>query len=89
MSDLDNYALWNDIYIDENGYTILPSYNFDSNNPEEQLINISKSDIDRDFRAGNVVDNMIWCIHNLDVEALEDYEYEVFGYHKDTVDFSM
>ena len=89
ISDLDNYALWNDIYIDENGDTILPYYNFDSNNPEEQLINISKSDIDRDFRAGNVVENMIWCIHNMEVEALEDYEYEVFGYHKDTVDFSM
>lgn len=91
LTDLGDYASWNDMYIDENGDKILPFYNYDSKNPEdrEQLINLSKPDVDHDFREGNVVENMIWCIQNLDVTALEDYEFEVFGYFDCVIDFSM
>lgn len=91
LTDLGDYAAWDEIYIDENGDKILPFYNYDSKNPEdrEQLINLSKLDVDHDFREGNVVENMIWCINNLDVTALEDYEFEVFGYFDGVIDFSM
>lgn len=85
----DDYASWNDMYIDENGDFILPYYNYDAKNSKEQLINLSKPDIQHDFRNGNVVENMIWCIHNLQVEALEDYESNVFGYCNKTINFQM
>ena len=91
LTDLGDYAAWDEMYIDENGDIILPFYNYDSKNPEdkEQMINLSKPDVDHDFREGNAVKNMIWCIQNLDVTALEDYEYEVFGYFDCVIDFSM
>lgn len=62
------------MYIDVNGNNILLFYNYDSKNPERQLINLSKQDIQHDFRDNNVVENMIWCIQIMQVEALEDYE---------------
>lgn len=91
LTDLGDYAAWDEMYIDENGDIILPFYNYDSKNPEdkEQMINLSKPDVDHDFRENNVVENMIWCIQNLNVTALEDYEYEVFGYFDCVIDFSM
>lgn len=91
ITDLGDYAAWDEMYIDENGDKILPFYNYDSKNPEEkeQLVNLSKPDVDHDFRENNVVENMIWCIQNLDVTALEDYEFEVFGYFDGVIDFSM
>ena len=88
-SDFGDYALWNDIYVDENGDIILPYYEYDSMSPEERLINLSKPDADHDFKEGNVVENMIWCIQNMDVTALEDYEFSVFEYIGDTINFSM
>ena len=88
-SDFGDYALWNDIYVDENGDIILPYYEYDSMSPEEKLINLSKPDADHDFKEGNVVENMIWCIQNMDVTALEDYEFSVFEYIGDTINFSM
>lgn len=88
-SDLGDYAIWNDIYIDDKGDVILPYYDYDAKNPEEQLINLSKPTVQHDFREGNVVENMIWCINNLDVEALEDYEFSVFGYCSETIYFQM
>lgn len=89
VTDMGDYAFWNDIYADENGDIILPYCNYDSSCPEERQINLSKPDVDHDFREGNVVKNMIWCIQNLNVNALEDYEYEVFGYSGDTINFQM
>ena len=88
-TDFGDYAVWNEIYIDENGDVILPYCNYDAQNPEKELINLSKPDVDHDFREGNVVENMIWCIKNLDVTALEDYEYEIFGYNNSTINFEI
>lgn len=88
-TDFGDYAAWNDMYIDDSGDVILPYCDYDSKNSEEKLINLSKPIIDHDFRQGNVIENIIWCIQNMDVTALEDYEYEVFGYFDDTINFSM
>lgn len=84
-----NYALWNALHTNKEGDVILPWYDYNSNNPKTLMINLSKSNIDRDFRKFNVVENMLWCIENLDIKALEDYECSVFGYKDDTIDFSM
>lgn len=91
VTDLGDYAVWNEMYIDENGDKILPFYYYDSQKSEDkkQLINLSKLNVDHDFRDSNIVENMIWCIQNLDVTALEDYEYGVFHYSKGTIDFTM
>ena len=89
VSDFGDYAMWNEMYTDDNGDVILPYCDYDSSNPEEKLINLSKPIIDHDFREGNVIENMIWCIQNMNVTALEDYEYEVFGYFDNTINFSM
>lgn len=88
-TDFGDYAAWNDMYMDDSGDVILPYCDYDSSNPEEKLINLSKPIIDHDFREGNVIENMIWCIQNMNVTALEDCEYEVFGYFDDTINFSM
>lgn len=89
VTNFGNYEDWNGLYRDGNGDLILPYCNYDSNNPEEVLINLSQTGINRDFSKYNAVKNMFWCIENLEVGALEDYEYEVFGCHKDSIDFSM
>lgn len=91
LTDLGDYAAWDELYIDENGDKILPFYNSDAKNPEdrEQMINLLKPNVDHDFRQGNVVENMIWCIQNLKVEALEDYEFGVFSYFDGVIDFDM
>lgn len=87
ITDLGDYELWNDMYMDNNDNLILPWYDYVEN--EERLINLSKKDIDRDFSKYNVIENMLWCIENLEVTAIEDYEWEIFGYHGDTVNFAM
>lgn len=87
FTELGDYEQWNDMYYDENGDVILPWYDYVKN--EKQLINLSKVDINRNFNKYNVIENMLWCIENLEVTAIEDYEWEVFGHHGDTVDFSM
>lgn len=89
VTDYGDYALWNALHNNKEGDVILPWYNYNSNNPKTLLINLSKSNIDRDFSNFNVVENMLWCIENLDVKALEDYECSVFGYKDDTIDFCM
>lgn len=89
FTDLEDCNCWNDMYFDDNGDVILPYCDYFGSQVDERLINLSKLDIDRDFRNYNVVENMIWCMQNLDVDVLEDYEYEVIGYHGDTIDFSM
>lgn len=91
VTDLGDYASWEELHIDENGNVILPYYNYDSKNPEdrERLINLSEPVVKHDFREGNVIENMLWCIENLDVDALEDYEFDVFGLCDDVINFSM
>lgn len=91
VTDLGDYASWEELHIDENGNVILPYYNYDSKNPEdrEKLINLSKPVVEHDFREGNIIENMLWCVENLDVDALEDYEFDVFGLCDGVIDFSM
>ena len=91
VTDLGDYASWEELHIDENGNVILPYYNYDAKNPEdrEKMINLSDPVVKHDFREGNVIENMVWCIENLNVTALEDYEYAVFGYYGESIDFSM
>ncbi|MBQ6886253.1 MAG: hypothetical protein IJN54_01910 [Lachnospiraceae bacterium] len=89
FSDLGDYEQWHDLYKDDDGNLILPWCDYIKN--EEMLINLSENRIDRDFRQYNAIENMIWCIDNLgvDITAIEDYEYEVFGCHTNTIDFAM
>ena len=85
-----DYHEWDKISIDEKGNILVPYFNYDDH-PEdgEQLINLSDVGIDRDFRNHSIVENLAWCIENLKVEPLEDYEYDVFHYHSDTIDFEI
>lgn len=89
ITDFGDYASWNEMYIDDNGDLLLPWCNFDAKEPEEELINLSKVGIDRDFSKYNAVENMIWCIENLNVDVLEDYEHSVFSMYEDTIKFDM
>lgn len=89
VTDYGDYALWNALHTNKEGDVILPWYNYNSNNPKTLLINLSKTNIDRDFSNFNVVENMLWCIKNLDIKALEDHDCSVFGYKDDTIDFCM
>ncbi|MDD3362790.1 MAG: hypothetical protein PHW34_14075 [Hespellia sp.] len=90
ITDFGDYELWNDMYRDDKGDIILPWCNYDLQNSEEVLVNLSQTNIDRDFSKYNAVDNMIWCIENLAVTGLEDYEYAVFDYDNDAgIRFSM
>ena len=84
------YHEWDKISVDEKGNILVPYFNYDDH-PEdgERLINLSDVSIDRDFRNHSVVENLAWCIENLKVEPLEDYEYDVFHYHSDTIDFEI
>ena len=85
-----DYHEWDKISIDEKGNILVPYFNYDDH-PEdgEQLINLSDVGIDRDFRNHSIVENLAWCIQNLKVESLEDYEYDVFHYRSDTIDFEI
>lgn len=91
VTDLGDYASWDELHIDEDGNVILPYCNYDSKNPEdsETLIYLSEPVVEHDFREGNVIENMLWCIQNLDVDVLEDYEFDVFGLCDGVIDFSM
>lgn len=89
ITNFGDYALWNELCTNEEGDVMLPWCDYDSNTPEELMINLSQNNIERDFSKYNVADNMLWCIENLDVKALEDYEYSVFEYNDDTIDFCM
>lgn len=83
------YEEWNNLYTDSNGDLILPYCDFDSNSPEEIEIILSQSGIDRDFREYTVIENMIWCIENLPVTEIEDYEYDVIDCDLKTIKFSV
>lgn len=85
-----DYHEWDNISIDEKGNILVPYFNYDDN-PEdgEQIINLSDTTIDRDFRKYSITENYAWCIENLKVDSLEDYEYDVFHCHSDTIDFEV
>ncbi len=87
ITNFGDYELWNDMYLDNKGHLILPSYSYDYQ--EEQLIDLSEVNIDRDFSKYNVVENILWCIENLNVDVMEDYEDSVFSMYGDTVKFDM
>jgi len=85
-----DYHEWNKISVDEKGNILVPYFNYDDHPEEgEQIINLSDSGVDRDFRKYSIVENLAWCIGNLKIVSLEDYEYDVFGYHSDPVDFEI
>lgn len=84
-----DYHEWDRISIDDKGNISVPYFNFDYPEEGEQTINLSDGDVDRDFRKYGMIENIVWCIENLKVESLEDYEYEVFNFHSDTVDFEV
>lgn len=50
---------------------------------------MSQNGIDRDFWNYNVIENIIWCIENLPVTEIEDYEYDVIGCDLDTIQFPV
>lgn len=84
------YHEWDKISVDEKGNVLVPYFNYDDNPEEgEQIINLSDVSIDRDFRKYGITENLAWCIGHLTVESLEDYEYEVFGYRGDTINFEI
>lgn len=83
------YHEWDKISVDEKGDILVLYFNEDCPEEGEQIINLSDSGIERDFRQYGIAENLIWCIENLNVESLEDYEYEVFGYHSETVNFEI
>lgn len=89
ITNYGDYEQWDNLYADSNGDLILPLYDYDSKNPEEIEINLSQSGIDRDFREYTVIENMVWCIKNLLVTGIEDYEYEVIGCDLYTIKFSV
>lgn len=84
------YYEWDKISVDEKGNALVPYFNYDdSGEEEERLINLSDVSTDRDFRNYGIVENLAWCIENLKVDSLEDYEYDIFHYRSDTVDFEV
>lgn len=83
------YHEWDKVSIDEEGNILVPYFNFDDPEEEEQLINLSDVGIDRDFRNYGIVENLAWCIESLKVGSLEDYEYDIFHYRSDTIDFQI
>lgn len=71
-----DYHEWENISIDEKGNVLVPYFNFDDPEEEEQIINLSDTTVDRDFRQYGITENLAWCIENLKVGSLEDYEME-------------
>lgn len=83
------YCEWDKISVDEKGNVLVPYFNYDNHEEKERLINLSDVSTDRDFRNYGIAENLAWCIENLKVESLEDYEYDVFHYRSDTIDFEI
>ena len=83
-----DYHEWDRISIDDKGNVSVPYFNYDDHPEEgERIITLSDSGIDRDFRKYGMIENIMWCIENLKVNTLEDYEYDVFHFYSDTIDF--
>lgn len=89
ITNYGDYEQWDNLYTNSNGDLILPYCDFDSNSPEEIEINLSQSGIDRNFQEHTVIENMLWCIENLKVTEIENYEYDVIGCNLDTIQFSV
>lgn len=89
ITNYGDYEQWDNLYTDSNGNLILPFCDYVSKSSEEIKINLSQSGIDRDFREYTVIENMIWCIENLPVTEIEDYEYDVIGCDLETIKFSV
>jgi hypothetical protein len=85
-----DYHEWDKISVDEKGNILVPYFNYDDHSEEgERIINLSETETDRDFRKYSIVENLVWCIENLKVGSLEDYENDVFNYHSDAIDFEI
>lgn len=55
----------------------------------ERIINLSHIEVDRDFSKYNTIENIQWCIQNLNMKGIEDYEFDVLGYHSDAIDLRI
>lgn len=85
-----DYHEWDKICVDEKGNILVPYFNYDDHLEEgEQLINLSEVEVERDFRNYGISENLAWCIENLEAGSLEGYEYDVFHYHSNTIDFEI
>lgn len=84
-----DYHEWNRMSIDDKGNLSVPYFNFDYPEEGERIINLSDGEIDRDFRKYGMIENIVWCIKSLKVNTLEDYEYDVFHFHSDMIDFEV
>lgn len=87
--DDDEGEQWNEIYIDEMGNIKLPYRSYYIDRVEEHIINISHTEVDRDFSKYNTIENIQWCIQNLNMKGIEDYEFDVLGYHSDAIDLRI
>lgn len=85
----DEGEQWNEIHIDEMGNIKLPYFSYYSDRVEERIINLSHTEVDRDFSKYNTVENIQWCIQNLNMKGIEDYEFDVLGYHSDAIDLRI
>lgn len=84
-----DYHEWEKISIDDKGNILVPYFNYDYPDEGERIINLSGIEVGRDFRKYGMVENIIWCIENLKIGALEDYEYDVLDFRSDTVEFEV
>ena len=64
-------------------------FSYYSDRVEERIINLSHTEVDRDFSKYNTVENIQWCIQNLNMKGIEDYEFDVLGYHSDAIDLRI
>ena len=85
----DEGEQWSEIYIDEMGNIKLPYFSIYSDRVEERIINLSHTEVDRDFSKYNTIENIQWCIQNLNMKGIEDYEFDVLGYHSDAIDLRI
>ncbi len=89
VHDDDEGELWNEIYLDEKGNIKLTYFTYYSDKIQERIIELSRTEVDRDFSKYNTIENIQWCIQNLDVKGIEDYEFDVLGYHSDAIEIGI
>ena len=70
-------------------HNTIPYFSYYSDRVEERIINLSHTEVDRDFSKYNTVENIQWCIQNLNMKGIEDYEFDVLGYHSDAIDLRI
>lgn len=81
-----SYDEYSELYLNEDNELILNSYDDDG---ELFTHNLSNSETDKDFRDYHIMDNLIWCCENLDMEEGNDYEYSVLQYSTDCIDVEI